>query len=216
MIKLKCRFHIYQKKNDEPWYGEHKSNRYGHGYLSLYDIKNGSEATPEDIALGFCKKLKIKKPFKIQNIQSNYIDLYIPEFIKKSLVSPNYPEQSPEISRVLGYVMFADLRGFSNWALSVEPEQVSEVYDVLSGSVVQMMKDYPYSYWKLLGDGIMLVWEVDQDEDVAVDNAIGAAYELHKKYWYFRKESVSQVPEGFGIAITGGHFTKYESSTFFE
>lgn len=52
-----------------------------------------------------------------------------------------------------------------------------------------MLIDYPFDYWKLLGDGIMLVWESKKDESMAVDSAIDAAYELHKKYWYYRKET---------------------------
>lgn len=79
-----------------------------------------------------------------------------------------------------------------------------------------MLIDYPFDYWKLLGDGIMLVWESKKDESMAVDSAIDAAYELHKKYWYYRKETNFNVPAGFGIAICGGELIKFSSTTFFE
>lgn len=203
-------------KNSEPWYGHHESSKHGSGMFPLYKVKGGPKATPEAIAEELCRALKTEEPKEVRNVQRNYVDLSIPRFIELSPVAPNYPERSTRIGRVVGYVMFADLRGFSTWSLSAEPEQVSDIYAVISNCVAQMLIDYPFSYWKLLGDGIMLVWESDDSEATSADCAIGAAYELHKKYWHYRKDSLSTVPIGFGIAICGGHITKFSSSTFFE
>jgi len=62
----------------------------------------------------------------------------------------------------------------------------------------------------------MLVWEAGETESETADCAIGAAHELHKKYWHYRNEALSGVPTGFGIAICGGHLTRFSSTTFFE
>jgi len=203
-------------ENNEPWYGHHESSTHGSGVFPLYNVKGGAKATPEAIAEELCKTIKAGEPKEVRNVQRNYVDLYIPRFIELGPVAPNYPERSTRIERIVGYVMFADLRGFSTWSLSAEPEQVSDIYEVISDRVAQMLIDYPFSYWKLLGDGIMLVWEAGDQEATSADCAIGAAYELHKKYWYYRRDSLSTVPNGFGIAISGGHITKFSSSTFFE
>jgi class 3 adenylate cyclase len=203
-------------KKTEPWYGNHESSKYGSGLTPLYNVKCGPNATPLAIAEELCRILKAGEPKEVRNIQTNYVDLHIPKFIELGPVAPNYPERPTRIERVVGYGLFADLREFSKWSLTAEPEQVSDVYEVISDRVAQMLIDYPFSYWKLLGDGIMLVWEVGESESDSADCAIGAGNELHKKYWYYRKEALSSVPIGFGIAICGGHLTKFSSSTFFE
>lgn len=206
--------HIPRK--NEPWYGYYESSKYGSGLRPLHNVIGGPNATPEAIADELCRSLNADKPTKVNNIRRNYVDLYIPRFVELGPIAPNYPERNTTIERVIGYVMFADLREFSTWSLTAEPEQIHEIYELISDRVAQMLIDYPFSYWKLLGDGIMLVWEADKSESDAVDCAIGAAYELHKKYWYYRKDALSVVPSGFGIAICGGHLTKFSSATFFE
>lgn len=203
-------------KSEQPWYGYHQSNLYGSGMLPLLDVAGNESATPEAVAEALCREIGINKSFTIDNVRRNYIDLHIPEFVRRSLIRPNHPVEYPSAKRVKAYILFADLRGFSTWSLSVNPEQVAQIFEVISERVVQMLIDYHYNYWKLLGDGIMLVWEVIDDETTVADNAIGAAFELHKKYWYYRKEAGAHLPEGFGISICYGDVVKYASATFFE
>lgn len=201
---------------EQPWYGYHQSKLYGSGMLPLSDVAGKENATPEAVAEALCREIGITKSFTIGNVRRNYVDLHIPEFVRRSLIRPNHPVESPSAQRARAYILFADLRGFSTWSLSVNPEQVTRIFEVISERVVQMLIDYHYDYWKLLGDGIMLVWEVTDDETTTADNAIGAAFELHKKYWYYWKEDEAHLPEGFGIAICGGDVVKYASATFFE
>jgi class 3 adenylate cyclase len=203
-------------KNDGPWIFYYSSTKHGAGLIPVDEVGKASEASPEKVAEIFCKQIKVQESGKIENIQTNYVDLHIPEFNKLGPVYPNYPEMDSDISRVAGYVLFADLRGFSNWSMHAEPEQIYELYEVISDRIAQFVIDYPFNYWKLLGDGIMLVWEVNNNESRTANRAIGAAYELHKKYWYYRKDSLHQIPEGFGIAVCGGYLTKFRSTTFFE
>ncbi|MFH1525067.1 MAG: adenylate/guanylate cyclase domain-containing protein [Bacteroidota bacterium] len=200
----------------QPWYGYHKSEKYGSGCYPLNNVAGGINASPIQISESLCNVIKAGKPKNIRNIQKNYVDLNIPHFIKQSLVSLNYPEQISNVERLNGCVLFADLREFSNWSLAAEPEQINEVYEVISERIVQMAQDYPYDYWKLLGDGVMLVWHCNHSISDTVDFAIAAAFELHKKYWYYQKDSSFKVPSGFGIAICGGYFSKHTSRTYYE
>jgi class 3 adenylate cyclase len=203
-------------KNDSPWICHYRSTKHGEKLIPLKGVGEVSEATSEEVAKVLCKKINVQESGKINNIQTNCVDLYIPEFNKLGPVYPNYPEMDSDVTRVKGYVLFADLRGFSNWSMHAEPEQIHELYKVMSDIIVEYPTDYLINYWKLLGDGIMLVWEVDKSELDTANCAIGAAYELHKKYWYYRKDSLHQIPEGFGIAVCGGYLTKFRSVTFFE
>ena len=184
----------------------------GSGFANHADVVS----IPENLAVKLCEKLHTSSFIKIERLKRNFVDLFIPSFVRIGPICPNYPEQKTDISRVIGFVLFADLRGFSTWCMHAEPEQISEVYEVLSDTVAEYIKDYQFDYWKLLGDGIMLVWEAGQDETQAANCAIAAAYDLHRKYWYYYKESPFRLPEGFGIAISGGYITKFKSPTFFE
>ncbi len=210
-------FSQYPKVNQE-WYGNYKSKNHGSRLIPIPNVRNGIEATPEEISEALLLTLKINKTYKVQNIQKNYIDLFVPGFIEHSLIIPNKDKINPKSERIIAYVLFADLRGFSNWSVSVEPELIEEVFEVISERVVQMLLDYNYDYWKLLGDGIMLVWEANDEnnEEIAASKALYAAYELHKKYWIYKDEALTNLPDGFGIAVCGGYVTKYQSSTFFE
>jgi adenylate cyclase len=140
----------------------------------------------------------------------------IPDFVERSLVSPNRDEKEPSSERVLAFVLFADLRGFSDWSLNSAPEHTTEVYDLISQAVVGMYTAYRYDYWKLLGDGVMLIWDAKSGESDAAGAAIDAAFELHGKYCHYKEECPYETPAGFGIAICGGFATKYLSRTFFE
>ena len=214
-----CIIHTYFTHipaNDEPWLCNYESINHGSGLMPIEKVPGGQKATPENLAIKLCEKLHASPFIKIENLKRNFVDLFIPPFIMLGPIYPNYPEQDTDISRVIGFVLFADLRGFSTWCMHAEPEQISEVYEVMSDTVAEYIKDYPFDYWKLLGDGIMLVWEADQDETQAANCAIGAAYDLHRKYWHYSKESPFRLPEGFGIAISGGYITKFKSSTFFD
>ncbi len=210
---------IYVEVSSKPQKGKHwfitinsTKSKYEDDSYIIENSELSEEATPLQIATALCNKLKIVNSFKVKNIKKNYIDLHIPKLMEQSLISLNYPEQDSKIERLSGCILFADLKDFSNWSLNAEPEQITEVFQVISERVVQMSIDYFFDYWKLLGDGILLVWHgVD-----SIDNAISAAYELHKKYWYYRKDVKFKIPIGFRIAICSGFFTKYTSATFFE
>lgn len=212
---IKISFSFLPAKN-EPWYGLHESSKYGSGLLPLKNVTGGEKATPVAIAKAICTELGTGESGTVRNICRNYVDLYMPNFIKLSQVKPNYPKESTKIERIIGYVLFADLRGFSTWSLTAEPEQISELYEVISDRVAQMLVDYPFDYWKLLGDGIMLVWQSGDTESITADCAIGAAYELHNKYWHYRTKVPYGVPNGFGIAVCAGSLIRFSSATFFE
>lgn len=202
--------------DNSPWLCQYNSTNHGAGLVPLYGLEEYNDADIEKIAKVFCNDKDITEYIRIDNIQTNYVDLFTPAFIKMGPVYPNYPEIDTDISRVTGYVLFADLRGFSNWCMYAENEQINEIFEVIKEIIVEFPSDYLINYWKLIGDGIMLVWEAGGNESNSANCAIGAAYELHKKYWYYQKESLHKVPEGFGIGVCGGNFTRFKSSTFFE
>lgn len=113
--------------------------------------------------------------------------------------------------KVNGVVLFADLRGFSQYTLNAKPADVASLVQVIYERVIQTGNDYQINFHKFLGDGFMVVWE--RSADRVVNLAVEAAFEIHKKYWYYQKEN-NAAPEGFGIGITAGAIFKVQPETF--
>jgi len=97
-------------------------------------------------------------------------------------------------------VLYADIRNYSDWITTVSQKQAAELIQAIYERVIQLNIDYYHDFYKYLGDGYLLVWEVDSDLPIenAVNLAVGAAFEIHKKYWYLAKDLEYPAPEGMG------------------
>jgi class 3 adenylate cyclase len=191
---------------------DYRSKQHGEGLLPLQGFNS---LEPEELARVLLLKIGRQAPFAVKNVEHDYVDLTIPRFLRTGPVAPYGTESSTESKRTKGIVLMADLRGFSTWESTAPPEAVSELFEVFSERIVQMQVDNYYDYWKLLGDGVMLVWE-DGDCTDATELAVSTAFDLHKHYWYFRRDLDDPVPDGFGIAVAGGWLTSYRSKTYAE
>jgi class 3 adenylate cyclase len=112
-------------------------------------------------------------------------------------------------------VLFADIRGFSNWCNSAaDLADVGRLIKAQYERVVQISNDQHPSFHKFLGDGFLLLWEIDEEMDSALslNLAIDAAFEIHKKFWYFAKELAS-APVGYGIGISMGSAVRIQPET---
>lgn len=114
-------------------------------------------------------------------------------------------------------VLFADIRGFSNWCNSgAGLDHVGHVIKTQYERLIQISNDQHPCFHKFLGDGFLLLWETDQGMDSALclKLAIDAAFEIHKKYWYFAKELPYKAPAGYGIGISVGSAIRIQPETF--
>jgi len=125
---------------------------------------------------------------KVINIERDYAELKVPAFVQNGPVSPYAPGMDISSKRVEGTVLVADLRGFSSWESSSSPEAVQALFETISERIVQMQIDNYFDYWKLMGDGIMLVWESKENVDTAL-LSVSAAFDLRKHYWYVKKRT---------------------------
>lgn len=115
-------------------------------------------------------------------------------------------------------VLYADFRDFSTWLNDASIEQAGILMRMQYECVVQLHLDYKHTFHKFLGDGFLLVWEV-QDHGSYQDVlhwAIGAAFEIHKKYWYEQKELEFSAPKGMGIGIACGEVVRVQPETYWE
>ncbi len=113
-------------------------------------------------------------------------------------------------------VLFADIRNFSSWLHNVSAEQAAELIQIEYEKVIQLAHDYYHTYHKFLGDGFLLIWEITDVDgfENALSLAIGAAFEIHKKYWYSSKDLRFNSPEGLGIGIACGEAVRVQPESF--
>ena len=67
--------------------------------------------------------------------------------------------------RVEIVVLYADMRKFSIWSLSTDPGVVAELIDAQYHSVIDITNDNHVSFFKFLGDGFLLLWEIADEVD---------------------------------------------------
>jgi class 3 adenylate cyclase len=187
-------------------------------YMFLATLVNGIESQPEEIADKICKKLNVDGFQNVKKIQKNSLEVYVPYFMRKGHVTLNYPEIEMEnrkiFSEIDGYCAVVDIRGFSTWALSVEGFDCGVVNNLLHRLTEDIFLECPLDFWKMLGDGVMLVWEGNaKSESIAK-----AMIEFRKEYKNDNGpvKNQNQHPPKIGISICKGELVKYEMPAYFK
>lgn len=99
-----------------------------------------------------------------------------------------------------------DLRGFSTWSRDADPPVVAAYLERYSQELLAGVNWFSVSYYKLLGDGALIIW------DEAGPQGVASARELFR----LLKEVVEEVSASFGSscalagALTEGSLYKYE------
>lgn len=99
-----------------------------------------------------------------------------------------------------------DLRGFSTWSRDAEPPIVASYLERYSQELLAGVNWFAVSYYKLLGDGALVIW------DVASSEAVRACRELFR----LLREVVEEVSASYGStcalagALTVDSLYKYE------
>ena len=107
-------------------------------------------------------------------------------------------------SRVVA--MFADMRGFSNWSETQPLDHVADLVKLQFGQVMAICDDHHHPFQKFLGDGFVLLWELENGDDLArcLANAINATFDLHKGYATLTQSLPYPAPAGYGVGISIG------------
>jgi class 3 adenylate cyclase len=113
-------------------------------------------------------------------------------------------------------VVYADLRGFSQWSMIASAPHITKVIEVVYDRVIQLAFFYRHAFHKFLGDGFLLLWEVGDhgSRAEALHWALEASCEIHKRYWFMTKQLGFPSPLGFGIGISCGEVVKIDPETF--
>ncbi len=112
--------------------------------------------------------------------------------------------------------VYADLRGFAQWSLTSSANQITRVIEIVYDRVIQLAFYYKHTFHKFLGDGFLLIWEIDHhgSRAEALHWALAASFEIHKRYWYGAKALGFPSPLGFGIGVSSGQVVRIEPETF--
>lgn len=107
-------------------------------------------------------------------------------------------------SRVVA--LFADLRGFSNWSETQSLDQVAELVKAQVERVMDICGQHHHPFHKFLGDGFVLLWEPEGDDDLprCLASALDATFELHNDYLQRSGQLNFQTPAGYGVGISVG------------
>ncbi|MDP1828908.1 MAG: adenylate/guanylate cyclase domain-containing protein [Archangium sp.] len=100
-------------------------------------------------------------------------------------------------------ILFSDIRSFTSMSETMAPREVLEFLDEYFGHMGQIVRGHEGMLNKFLGDGMLAVWGVpDQQEDHAV-RAVRAALDMRKKLvelnGYRVREGRAEIRIGIGI-----------------
>jgi adenylate cyclase len=100
-----------------------------------------------------------------------------------------------------GTVMFSDLRGFTSFSESLEPEQVIEALNMYLTEMSEAILDHGGTLVAYMGDGIMAVFGAPLQQDDHADRALEASRDMlsrmEKFNGYLReKGSTRRVQDG--------------------
>lgn len=102
--------------------------------------------------------------------------------------------------------LFADMRGFSNWSETQPLDRVADLVKLQYQQVMQICDAHQHPFQKFLGDGFVLLWELEGESDLArcLANALDATFDLHKSYGTLARSLPYTAPTGYGVGISIG------------
>ncbi len=107
-----------------------------------------------------------------------------------------------------GTVMFSDLRGFTSFSESLEPEQVIEALNMYLTEMSEAILDHGGTLVAYMGDGIMAVFGAPLQQDDHADRALEAARDMlsrmEKFNGYLRDKGLNEGGFKMGIGLNSG------------
>jgi adenylate cyclase len=107
-----------------------------------------------------------------------------------------------------GTVMFSDLRGFTSFSETLEPEQVIEALNMYLTEMSEAILDHGGTLVAYMGDGIMAVFGAPLKQDDHADRALEAARDMlsrmEKFNGYLREQQLHEGGFKMGIGLNSG------------
>ncbi len=102
-------------------------------------------------------------------------------------------------------VFFSDIRGFTKMSEKMDPEHVVSLLNRYFGVMIKVIDKYGGNVTNFLGDGIMAVWGVSNNEPVNIDKALKACFEMRIALEKLNKELIREGRQPLRIGM-GLHY----------
>jgi adenylate cyclase len=102
-------------------------------------------------------------------------------------------------------VFFSDIRDFTNMSEKMDPEHIVSILNRYFTVMIRIIDRYNGNVTSFLGDGIMAVWGISNNEPVNVDNAIKACLEMRVALDKFNQELIREGRKPLKIGM-GLHY----------
>lgn len=138
---------------------------------------------------------EVREKQLVENIFSRYLK---PEIVKNIVENPEKALESLKGTIRIATVLFADIRGFTTYCENRTPEEVVKTLNLIFEKATEEIFSEDGMIDKFMGDGIMVLFNVPNDQDDHADRAIRSAIKIMK--------SLKQMEVGlmFGIGINTG------------
>jgi adenylate cyclase len=133
---------------------------------------------------------------------------FLPEQVADLIIAAGDGEGLLQSHRREVTVVFCDLRGFTSFAETAEPEEVMAVLSEYHSCLGAQITRYGGTLERFVGDGMVVVFndplltDNHTEKAVAMGVAMRDAIEEHSEQWFKRGHQL-----GFGIGIARGHAT---------
>jgi adenylate cyclase len=103
-------------------------------------------------------------------------------------------------------VLFADIRGFTNLAATLRPDEVFELINEYLGMMVEVLFQFEGTLDKFIGDAIMAFWGAPRVREDDAQRAVACAVQMQRQLAQFNAlmEQTGQRPLRVGIGINTG------------
>ena len=127
-----------------------------------------------------------------------------PQLVERMAHDPdNYPleSQNKELT-----ILFADIRGFTRMAESMDPQQLRDYLNRFLTAMTEVIHDYNGTVDKYIGDAVMAFWGAPVDDPRHADHAVAAAIAMQREVERLNREfeALGWPPLAVGIGINTG------------
>ncbi len=98
-------------------------------------------------------------------------------------------------------VLFADLRGFSEFTAAVHPHAVIEVLNEFFTTMVSIIHQHQGTIFDLAGDELMVGFGAPFDQEDAAERALQSAGEMQRAFTELYREWEKRLPVGIGLGV---------------
>ena len=152
----------------------------------------------------------LTEQLNVLNAQLDYLlKRFVPEQVAQQLIDEGrLPAPGGEFRRE-ATVLFADMRNFSAFAETAEPEEAVHVLNSYFTVITEAIGVYNGSIVQIVGDMLMAAFNVAEAQPNHVDLAVQAAWLVRQKLVeYAQSERPPEIPAlGFGLGLSSGLVT---------